>query len=180
MMRRLTAIAMLLSCAGLGVFLILSALRENIVFFLVPSDIAALEVDDSSAGNNGAKKNDNRNESSDISDERRDERIVGRRIRLGGLVVEGSLAHDETSGEISFVLTDGQARVAVNYRGILPDLFREGQGVVAIGEVTSRSSDTSMRATFRAERVLAKHDEYYMPRGLEKSLKKRDLWREEP
>ena len=153
MIRRLAAIAMLLTCAGLGIFFILSALRENIVFFLIPSDITELEAN---------------------------ERVIGRRIRLGGLVVEGSLAQDSASGEVSFVLTDGQARVAVSYRGILPDLFREGQGIVAIGAITSRSSDTHAHATFRAERVLAKHDEYYMPRGLEKSLKERKLWREQP
>ncbi len=163
MIRRLAAIAMLLTCASLGVFFILSALRENIVFFLVPSDIAPIKASEDELEGKG-----------------NGESLVGRRIRLGGLVVEGSLMQDATSGEVSFTLTDGQARVAVSYRGLLPDLFREGQGVVAIGEITSRAPDKRGRATFRAERVLAKHDEYYMPRGLEKSLKKRSLWREQP
>ena len=100
------------------------------------------------------------------------EKSIGpeRRFRLGGLVEEGSVQKD---GQIvRFTVTDTHKTVKVTYRGILPDLFREGQGVVAVG---------SFRAdgVFEAERVLAKHDERYMPREVSKALKAQGEWRPE-
>ncbi|HEV2517493.1 MAG TPA: cytochrome c maturation protein CcmE [Devosia sp.] len=92
---------------------------------------------------------------------------VGTPIRLGGLVKEGTWKRD---GETSdFVVTDGQTEMATHYVGLLPDLFREGQGVVIEGSVTPAG-------TFAATNVLAKHDENYMPRELVDELKKRGEW----
>lgn len=93
----------------------------------------------------------------------------GRRVRLGGLVVEGTVRQD-ADGATWFAVTDGAAQVDVRYTGILPDLFREGQGVVAEGEWTPG-------AAFEAERVLAKHDENYMPREVAEALKNRGEWK---
>lgn len=93
----------------------------------------------------------------------------GQRIRLGGLVVEGTVRRD-ADGATRFAVTDGATQVEVRYAGILPDLFREGQGVVAEGR-------WSPGAAFEAERVLAKHDETYMPREVSEALKQRGEWR---
>jgi cytochrome c-type biogenesis protein CcmE len=92
---------------------------------------------------------------------------AGTPIRLGGLVKEGTWTR---TGEVSdFVVTDGQTEIAAQFVGLLPDLFREGQGVVAEGSVTPEG-------TFAATNVLAKHDENYMPRELVDELKKRGDW----
>ena len=92
---------------------------------------------------------------------------AGTPIRLGGLVKEGSWKRE---GEVSdFVVTDGQTEMATHFVGLLPDLFREGQGVVIEGSVTPQG-------TFAATNVLAKHDENYMPRELVDELKKRGEW----
>ena len=79
----------------------------------------------------------------------------GRAMRLGGMVDKGSLAHDSDGVTIRFTVSDGKARLPVTYRGIVPDLFREGSGVVAEGRLD--------RGTFVADNILAKHDERYMP-----------------
>lgn len=95
---------------------------------------------------------------------------VGTPIRLGGLVKKGSWKRD---GETSdFVVTDGQTEMATHYVGLLPDLFREGQGVVIEGSVTPAG-------TFAATNVLAKHDENYMPKAIVDELKKRGEWQRE-
>lgn len=95
---------------------------------------------------------------------------AGTAIRLGGLVKEGTW---KRSGETSdFVVTDGQTEMATHYVGLLPDLFREGQGVVIEGSVTPTG-------TFAATNVLAKHDEKYMPKELVNELKKRGEWQPE-
>ncbi len=148
--QRLTAAFVLLGCLGVGTLFVLTALRENVVFFLVPSDIVERLADGS---------------------------LAGGRLRLGGLVVEGSVIHNKASGEVRFVVTDGAEQIAVHYRGLVPDLFREGQGVVATG--TLQTSPASL-PLLEAEQILAKHDEYYMPPGLEKALKKHNLWRDQP
>jgi len=113
--------------AGLGsaIGLSLYALSNNIDLFFTPTQVAAGEV------------------------------TPGQRIRVGGLVKEGSVEHNQEILEVSFVTTDYNHDVRVHYAGILPDLFREGQGIVAEG---SMSPD----GTFIASRVLAKHDENYM------------------
>ena len=90
-------------------------------------------------------------------------------IRVGGLVVEGSV--DKSESTIKFSLSDGAARVDVAYSGILPDLFREGQGIIAEGRYDGK--------LFTAETVLAKHDENYMPKEIADSLKDKGLWKDE-
>jgi cytochrome c-type biogenesis protein CcmE len=89
------------------------------------------------------------------------------RINLGGLVEKGSLDKSQ-AGLIKFVVTDGQGRMNVRYAGVLPDLFREGQGVVATGKIQG--------GEFAATAVLAKHDENYMPPEVAKALKERGVW----
>lgn len=91
------------------------------------------------------------------------------KIRLGGLVKEDSIQRHENQ-QISFIVTDGKSEILVYYQGGLPDLFREGQGVVAEG--------TLHRKTFAATRILAKHDERYMPPEVAKELKKQGVYRQ--
>jgi cytochrome c-type biogenesis protein CcmE len=136
--RRLTLIGAALCTFGLAVGLVLFALRDNIVFFYSPAEIEARHI------------------------------APGVRLRIGGLVEQGSFKRDEGRA-VSFVVTDGKGNLPVTYSGILPDLFREGQGVVAEG-----SLDRS--GTFRADNVLAKHDERYMPREVADALKKQGVW----
>lgn len=95
---------------------------------------------------------------------------VDRRFRLGGLVAKGSVKRGEGT-RVAFTVTDTLKAVPVTYEGILPDLFREGQGVVAEGRMTSDG-------VFVADAVLAKHDENYMPPEVAKALKERGVWRE--
>ncbi len=123
---------------GLAAFLVLSALQDSIVFFYSPSDIEAKHVE------------------------------AGQRVRIGGLVAEGSVHKNGT--EVSFDISDGAKTIKVNYTGILPDLFREGQGVVAEGRMEAPEK-------LAADTVLAKHDEKYMPPEVAESLKKQGVWR---
>jgi len=95
---------------------------------------------------------------------------VGTRIRVGGVVKPGSLQRGENLN-VRFEVTDGKSEVAVRYQGIVPDLFREGQGVVAEGKLESGSMVV-------ADTVLAKHDERYMPREVVDALKKTGRWQE--
>ncbi len=96
---------------------------------------------------------------------------AGTQIRLGGLVEEGSVQQGD-GGEVHFAITDTQNRLAVNFVGLLPDLFREGQGVVVEGTLDADGS-------FKANSVLAKHDETYMPREVADALKKQGVWQGE-
>jgi len=95
----------------------------------------------------------------------------GRRFRLGGLVQAGSLKHGENLA-VTFDVADGDAKLPVAYNGILPDLFREGQGVVAEGALDASG-------VFRADTVLAKHDETYMPKEVADALKKQGHWKDD-
>jgi cytochrome c-type biogenesis protein CcmE len=138
--RRLTVV---LACGlGLGsaAALSLSAFSDNMVFFLAPSDI-------------GTKAG------------------PGRTFRLGGLVEAGTVERTVVDGKptAKFRVTDGKASVEVDYTGVLPDLFREGQGIVALGRITPAGD-------FRADDVLAKHDETYMPKEVVEALKKSGHW----
>src|SRR6476620_9424911 len=96
---------------------------------------------------------------------------AGQRFRLGGLVEDGSLKRG-VGTTISFVVTDKKSTLPVTYTGVLPDLFREGQGVVAEGTLESDG-------VFHADSVLAKHDEKYMPPEVAKKLKEQGLWRDD-
>ena len=95
---------------------------------------------------------------------------VGERFRVGGLVAENSVSKAGTI--VSFVVTDGQNSVPVRFDGILPDLFREGQGVIAEGRLEAGGS-------FIADNVLAKHDENYIPKELEGVMKEKGVWKGE-
>jgi cytochrome c-type biogenesis protein CcmE len=95
---------------------------------------------------------------------------AGVNFRVGGLVQKGSLTHG-AGADVRFVVTDGRKTVPVEYDGALPDLFREGQGVVAMGALASDG-------TFRASEVLAKHDERYMPPEVVDALKRSGRWKE--
>jgi cytochrome c-type biogenesis protein CcmE len=139
--RRITLIGISLGVLALAVGLVLSALKDSIVFFNSPSDVMQKHV------------------------------AAGTRIRLGGLVSPGSLVRSENM-QVQFQLTDGNNAVTVAYQGLLPDLFREGQGVVTEGAL-----DTA--GVFRADTVLAKHDETYMPKEVADSLKKQGHWKED-
>ncbi len=135
--------AILLACGlGLGsaTALSLSAFSSDLVFFVAPSDLA-------------------------------EKGVPGRSLRLGGLVETGSVRRVSTGGEpvAHFRVTDGRASVDVAYTGILPDLFREGQGVVTLGTLRPDG-------TFLASEVLAKHDETYMPKDVADALKKAGMW----
>ncbi len=92
---------------------------------------------------------------------------AGERFRLGGLVEEGSVVRD--GGAVRFVVTDGGASVPVAFSGLLPDLFREGQGVIATGQLEG--------GTFAASEVLARHDESYMPKEVADALKEQGIFR---
>jgi cytochrome c-type biogenesis protein CcmE len=95
----------------------------------------------------------------------------GKRFRLGGLVEKGSLVRGDNLA-VTFQVGDGNATLPVSYQGILPDLFREGQGVVAEGALDSSG-------VFKADTVLAKHDENYMPREVADALKKQGHWKDD-
>ena len=138
--RRITLIAVSLGVLALAVGLVLSALKDSIVFFNSPSDVMQKHV------------------------------AAGTRIRLGGLVQPGTLTRQNLDSR--FDLTDGNNVIRVSYRGILPDLFREGQGVVAEGAMIDGTS-------FRADTVLAKHDESYMPKEVADALKKQGHWKDD-
>jgi cytochrome c-type biogenesis protein CcmE len=138
--RRLTMIGTGLVVLGLAVALVLNALRDSIVFFNSPSDVIEKQM------------------------------TAGTRIRLGGMVKDGSLVRGDNL-QIRFEVTDGANDIAVSYQGIVPDLFREGQGVVAEGRIEPGH-------TFRADSILAKHDENYMPREVADALKKTGRWKE--
>ena len=136
--RRALFIGIGVAILSIAVLLVLVALRDTIVFFHTPSEIAAKGVG------------------------------PGQRIRLGGLVATGSLKRG-TGSTVEFAVTDNAKSIDVRYTGILPDLFREGQGVVAEGAL-----DQSGR--FVADTVLAKHDETYMPPEVAKALKQQGVW----
>ena len=142
--RRLMAILAGGVCVAAAAGLTLSALNDSLTFFVAPSEIATKAPP------------------------------AGRSFRLGGLVETGSLAHSWVDGKpaASFRITDGPGTVAVTFVGILPDLFREGQGVVALGTMRGDGS-------FAASEVLAKHDETYMPKEVADALKKTGQWKPE-
>lgn len=143
MKRKHRRLVLVLVCgAGLGsaAALALSAFNDSLVFFVSPTDLA--------------RQPDNR-----------------RMVRLGGLVEQGSVTRSANAGQpaATFRVTDGASTVTVSYGGVLPDLFREGQGVVVMGTMQPGG-------TFRASEVLAKHDENYMPKEVADALKRSGHW----
>ena len=138
--RRGVLIATAVGILSVAVFLVLFALRDTIVFFHTPKEVVERQIP------------------------------AGKRIRLGGLVAEGSLKRGAGT-TVEFTITDTVKTIPVSYTGILPDLFREGQGVVAEGKL-----DAAGR--FLADTVLAKHDENYMPPEVAKALKEQGVWKD--
>jgi len=132
--KRLLIILAILAGVAIAVALALSALQQNINLFYTPTQIA-----------NGEAPQDTR-------------------IRAGGMVAKGSLKRTGDSLDVEFVVTDFAKNVTIRYRGILPDLFREGQGIVALGKLNADG-------VLMADEVLAKHDENYMPPEVTKALK---------
>jgi cytochrome c-type biogenesis protein CcmE len=123
--QRMLTVGLIVVCVSLAVGLALQAFQENLLFFYSPTQVLAGEPPE------------------------------GRKFRLGGLVEEGSLTREAGELKISFIVSDLENTLPVSYEGVLPDLFREGQGVVAHGVLQPDGS-------FLAEEVLAKHDENYM------------------
>jgi cytochrome c-type biogenesis protein CcmE len=136
--RRLTMIGVAGVVLAIALGLVLVAMRDTIVFFRSPSEIAQMGME------------------------------PGTRFRLGGLVEDGSIRRED--GQIVlFRVTDGGSSLEVRYQGLLPDLFREGQGVVTEGALDPRG-------LFVADTVLARHDENYMPREVADALKQQGMW----
>ncbi len=138
--QRLGLLALGMAALAGATALVLTAFSSNLVFFYSPSDLKSRAV------------------------------AVDRRVRIGGLVEDGSVKRAADS-RVAFRITDGKTDVAVVYRGILPDLFREGQGVVAEGRL-------ELGGVFDASTILAKHDERYMPREVVDALKRSGHWQE--
>jgi cytochrome c-type biogenesis protein CcmE len=139
--QRLALFAAGMAALGGATLLVLSAFNDNLVFFYSPSELKAKAV------------------------------AADRRVRIGGLVEARSLSRDTDGRSVSFRISDGANDVGVVYQGLLPDLFREGQGAVAEGKLRPDG-------VFAASSVLAKHDENYMPREVVDALKKSGHWQE--
>lgn len=133
--QRLILVSLMLAGVAVAVTLGVNAFRQNIMLFHSPSDVVAGNVE------------------------------VGRAFRIGGMVVEGSVQRSDENLAVNFHLTDHGQTVPVSFTGILPDLFREGQGIVAMGALDSKGG-------FVATEVLAKHDENYMPPEVAEALEK--------
>ena len=140
--RRLVGLIMGLTGLGVAASLVLLAFQDTLLFFYAPSDVAERGI------------------------------APDQRFRLGGLVQTGSVARGSDGVTVHFAVTDGAASLPVTYRGLLPDLFREGQGVVAEGRI-------DQDGVFRADTVLAKHDENYMPPEVADALKRSGHWHED-
>jgi cytochrome c-type biogenesis protein CcmE len=138
--RRLYAVLAGLTMLSIAVALVLTALSDSVVFFYSPSDLAEKKL------------------------------AADQRIRIGGLVAEGSVAKSADGLTTRFTVTDMKAEVAVSYKGVLPDLFREGQGVVVEGKLQPGGAMV-------ASEVLAKHDEKYMPPEVADALKRAGQWK---
>jgi len=141
--RRLYIVLLGMLILGVATALVLAAFEDSIVFFHSPTDIATKDLP------------------------------KDRRFRVGGVVVADSIKRDTDGVTIRFGLTDLANTVAVTYRGVLPDLFREGQGAVVEGKLGADG-------VFRADEVLAKHDETYMPKEVADALKKSGQWKGKP
>ena len=133
--RRLIGVLVIIVGVGVAATVAIRSLNENMLFFVSPSDVKEQNLP------------------------------AGKRFRLGGLVAGGSVSRAEDSLAVTFDVTDGAEITPVRFDGILPDLFREGQGVIAIGELTEDGR-------FEASEVLAKHDENYMPPEVADALEK--------
>jgi cytochrome c-type biogenesis protein CcmE len=132
--RRLIGVLLILATLAVAAAIATWSLQQNLLYFQSPSEVVAQALP------------------------------AGRDFRLGGLVKTGSVARGEDGLVVTFTVTDGQAEIPVLFEGILPDLFREGKGVIAIGALNEGG-------TFHAHDVLAKHDENYMPPEVAEALR---------
>lgn len=132
--KRMIIVGFILLGVSVAAFFALTAFQKNLLYFFTPAQVAAGQAP------------------------------AGYPFRIGGLVVQGSVKREPGSLDVRFAITDGTASVEVSYSGILPDLFREGQGIIAIGKMNGQT-------IFEASEVLAKHDENYMPPEVAESLK---------
>jgi len=135
--RRMTLVLGIVAGVSIAGGLALVAFKKNVTFYFNPTEVSSGKVP------------------------------PGEHFRLGGMVTKGSVQRAPGSLEVRFIVTDFSSDVPVTYTGVLPDLFREGQGVIAYGRM--------LRGTFVADEVLAKHDEKYMPPVVARSLKKRPV-----
>ena len=135
--KRLGLIVLMITGIAVGVYFALKSLDENIMFFFTPTEVAQGKAP------------------------------MGRLFRMGGMVVDGSVSRPGEGLTVQFDLTDNEKIVTVLYTGILPDLFREGQGIIANGELNQEGA-------FIAQEVLAKHDENYMPPEVAEAMKNVD------
>lgn len=133
--KRILMVVLIMLGMGIAAALILTAFEKNLIYFYSPTQIAAGEAPEVRA------------------------------FRVGGLVMEGTVVRDPETLEVRFVLTDTINQISIAYEGILPDLFREGQGIVANGKLDENG-------IFQAKEVLAKHDENYMPPEVAEALEK--------
>lgn len=140
--KRLTTVVVILAGVGIATAFALKAFQKNLLYYYSPTQVAAGEAPSS------------------------------RSFRVGGLVEQGSVKREPGSMVVHFTLTDYGKELVVSYDKILPDLFREGQGIVATGAFREDGE-------FQAKQVLAKHDERYMPREVSKALKEQGEWRGE-
>jgi len=138
--KRLSLALAVLVGLGLSISLVMYALRSNIDLFYTPGEILQ-----------------GKGENHEMP-------FVGQRLRIGGMVMPGSVKRDPTNLQVSFKIYDARGAIAVTYNGILPDLFREGQGVVAQGVMQANNM-------VDAKQVLAKHDEKYVPPEVEAAMK---------
>jgi len=132
--KRMWVVGLILLGVSVAAFFALTAFQKNLLYFFTPTQVAAGEAPQ------------------------------GYPFRVGGLVVQGSVKREPNSLAVHFSVTDGTSTIPVSYSGILPDLFREGQGIISIGKMNDQG-------VFEASEVLAKHDENYMPPEVADSLK---------
>ncbi|OQW39165.1 MAG: cytochrome c biogenesis protein CcmE [Proteobacteria bacterium SG_bin4] len=133
--KKLAIIASSVTALGFSAVLVLNAFQSNLVFFFSPTQVVAKEAP------------------------------IGKSFRIGGLVADGSVKREDGSTTVHFAITDTAETIPVVYTGILPDLFKEGKGVVAQGKISDQG-------VFLADEVLAKHDENYMPPEAAEALEK--------
>ena len=133
--KRMWVVGLILLGVSVAAFFALTAFQKNLLYFFTPTQVAAGEAP------------------------------KGYPFRVGGLVVPGTLQRDPNSLAVRFTVSDGTATLPITYTGILPDLFREGQGIISIGKMNDAG-------VFEATEVLAKHDENYMPPEVGEALKK--------
>ena len=132
--KRLNMIVVCMISLAMAIFFILKALEEEIVFFYSPTEILEKDLANDQI------------------------------IRVGGLVLNNSITYNDNGLQVNFIITDNKSKIDIAYKGILPDLFREGQGVVAEGKIDKE------KKLFYAKKVLAKHDENYMPPEVNKII----------